>query len=172
MYQTVHPEFPNVVRIFFKEFFDGKPLFKYLVAAYVVGWPVPKNYFSSLDVCRDSLQTGCFCSWRTFRKDYIPDYILNEEPRSWVTNPLSWQTNEEGVGRELNKGSILRDFNQLVMNTTDAQVHGGVLWVNRPKFPGSVFFTTKNYHIGDINLYYMNLRHNIGQRIASWMQKK
>jgi pimeloyl-ACP methyl ester carboxylesterase len=154
-----------------KEYFDGKPLSRYLVAAYVVGWPVPKNSFEKIPVCRDSLQTACFCSWRTLREDYLPDHVEKESPVAEVTNPLSWTTSEDYVSREENKGSILRDFNQLVLNTTDAKVHGGVLWVSRPKFPGSIFYNTKNYHIGDINLYYMNVRINIAQRIHSWMKK-
>lgn len=155
-----------------KDYFDGKPLQEKLVAAYIVGWPVTRNSFDALKICADSLQTGCFCSWRTFRVDYLPDYIAKEETAALVTNPLSWTTTEDFVSREKNKGSILRDFNKLVPATTDARVHGGVLWVNRPRFPGSIFFNTRNYHIGDINLFYMNIRHNVQQRIEAWMKKQ
>jgi hypothetical protein len=45
-----------------KEYFEGKPLNNKLVVAYIIGWPVPKDYFSSLKICEDSLQTGCICS--------------------------------------------------------------------------------------------------------------
>lgn len=152
-----------------KEFFDGKPLQKKLVAAYIIGWPVARNSFEEIPVCTDSLKTGCFCSWRTFRQDYLPGYIEKEFPVAEVTNPLSWTTTEKYVGRAYNQGSVLRNFNRVIKNTTDAQVHGGVLWVNRPKFPGSIFFNTRNYHIGDINLFYINLRKNLEQRILSYL---
>ncbi|MFI5133593.1 MAG: DUF3089 domain-containing protein [Chitinophagales bacterium] len=45
-----------------KDFFENKPLQKKLVVAYIAGWPVPKEYFASLKMCTDSLQTGCLCS--------------------------------------------------------------------------------------------------------------
>jgi hypothetical protein len=154
-----------------KEFFDGKPLQQKLIAAYIVGWPVPQNSFDALPVCTEPLQTGCFCSWRTLKKNYIPEYMKNETIVSYVTNPLSWDTTSAYVSRDHNKGSILRSYNDIVLHTTDAQVHNGVLWANKPKFPGSVFFRTRNYHIGDMNLYYMNLRENIEQRIFSYFKK-
>ena len=51
-----------------KEFFEGKPLQKQLVCAYIIGLPVFTNYFSELKPCEDSTSTGCFVSWRTFRR--------------------------------------------------------------------------------------------------------
>ena len=66
-----------------KEFFENKQLQNKLVAAYIIGWPVPKEYFSSLKMCGDSLQTGCICSWRTLRKGYIPKFLkMKREIRS------------------------------------------------------------------------------------------
>jgi len=43
-----------------KEFFEGKPLKKQLVCAYIVGLPVFTDYFSDLKPCEDSTSTGCF----------------------------------------------------------------------------------------------------------------
>lgn len=153
-----------------KEFFDGKPLQQKLVAAYIVGWPISQNSFEKIPVCSDSLQTNCFCGWRTFKKNYIPFYIRNEPTVSFVTNPLSWTATNEYIGSEKNKGSVLRDFNKIISHTTDAQIHNGVLWVNKPKFPGAIFYRSKNYHIGDINLFYMNMRENVEQRIFSYLK--
>jgi hypothetical protein len=153
-----------------KEFFDGKPLQQKLVAAYIVGWPISQNSFEKIPVCNDSLQTNCFCGWRTFKKNYIPIYIRNEPTISFVTNPLSWTTTNEYIGSGKNKGSVLRNFNKIISNTTDAQIHNGVLWVNKPKFPGAIFYRSRNYHIGDINLFYMNTRENVEQRIFSYLK--
>jgi hypothetical protein len=68
----------------------------------------------------------------------------------------------------MNKGSVLFKFNKIYKTTTDAQIHEGVLWVTKPKFPWSFLYSAKNYHVGDINLYYMNMRENIGQRIENY----
>jgi len=154
-----------------KEFFEDKPLQKKLVVAYVTGWAVPKEYFSSLKMCTDSLQTGCLCSWRTFRKGYVPSYLKNENGNSFVTNPLTWTTNSEYAGRTLNKGSVLTKFNNIFIHTTDAQISNGLLYVKKPKFPGGFFYFTRNYHIGDINLYYMNIRENVKRRIDMYWKK-
>ena len=142
-----------------------------LVAAYIVGWPVTNNYFTNLPVCASPEQTGCVCTWRTFRKGYMPAYIQKEAPPALVTNPLLWTTTDDYAGREQNKGSVLRNFNEIVYGTADAQVHDGVLWTNKPKFRGSFFFRTKNYHIADINLFYMNIRENAARRIASYLKR-
>lgn len=154
-----------------KEFFENKPLQKQLVVAYIAGWSVPKEYFSSLKMCEDSLQTGCICSWRTFRKNYIPSYLKKENGNSYATNPLSWTTGSEYVSKKMNKGSVLLKFNKLYLHTTDAQLSNGLLYVNKPTFPWSFLYFTKNYHPGDINLYYMNIRENIKQRIHSFIQQ-
>ncbi len=151
-----------------KEFFDGKDLQQQLVAAYIIGWPVAQNSFQQINVCKDSTQVNCFCTWRTFRKDYMPIYVGKEDPVTYVTNPLSWTTTTDYVSISQNKGSVLRNFNKIIHSTSDAQIHGGVLWINKPKFPGSSLYTSKNYHIADINLFYMNLRINIETRINSF----
>ncbi len=151
-----------------KEFFENKTLQDQLVVAYIPGWSVPKEYFSSLKMCSDSLQTGCVCSWRTFRKNYIPGYLKNENGDSYVTNPLIWSTGSEYASRSLNAGSVLYKFNKVFKHSTDAQVSKGVLWVRRPKFPWSFLYFERNYHPGDINLFYMNIRRNILQRITAF----
>ena len=151
-----------------KEFFENTPLQKKLVVAYLAGWPVPKDYFSSLKMCEDSQQTGCICSWRTLRKGYTPYYIKPEKGSSLATNPLTWTTTSEYASRQQNRGSILTKFNKLYTQTTDAQITNGILWVKKPKFPGGSLYFMRNYHIGDINLFYMNIRENIGQRISSF----
>jgi len=151
-----------------KEFFENKPLQKQLVVAYVVGMTIPPNYFSTLKMCEDSLQTGCLCGWRTFRKGFKPPYVESEKEFSLVTNPITWKTTKDYASKKMNKGSVLYRFNKVYKRTTDAQINEGVLWVDRPKFPWSFLYSTKNYHVGDINLYYINLKENIGQRINSY----
>ncbi|MEO6610847.1 MAG: DUF3089 domain-containing protein [Chitinophagaceae bacterium] len=154
-----------------KEFFEDKPLKNKLVAAYIIGWPVPKEYFTSLKMCGDSLQTGCICSWRTFREGYVPFYLKKEKGNSYVTNPLTWTTGNEYASKKMNMGSILVKFNKVFPQTTAAQANNGLLYIKKPKFPGSFFYFTRNYHIGDINLFYLNTRANIQQRINMYWKQ-
>ena len=52
-----------------------------------------------------------------------------------------------------------------------AQVHNNILWSSKPKFFGSFLLTTQNYHIADINLFYINIRENLHQRIGLYWKK-
>jgi hypothetical protein len=154
-----------------KEFFDETDLKNRLVSAYLVGMYVPENYFKQLRVCTSGSQTNCYCGWRTYKVDYIPEFVTKEKIKSSVTNPLTWNTTNDLAGRKLNEGSILRKFNKAYYHVSDAQVKDGVLWTNKPKFPGSFMLRTKNYHIGDLNLFYYSIRNNVRQRVAAFKKQ-
>jgi hypothetical protein len=157
-------------RLLKDHFDDNAGLVKQLVVAYVAGYSVPKDYFLHLKMCNDSLQTGCICSWRTLRNGYIPPLLKSENGNSYVTNPLTWTIDSVYADRKLNKGSVLWKFNKVYRQTTDAHTSNGLLYVSKPKFPWSFLYSTKNYHIGDINLFYLNIRENISQRIRSFQK--
>jgi len=155
-----------------KEFFEGKPLQQQLVCAYIIGLPVFENYFSQLKPCDDSTSTGCFISWRTFQEEYTSPAIGSETMKAYVINPLTWTRDSLMAPSELNNGGILRNFNKVIPGLVHAQIHGNILWVNKPRFFGSVFLTMKNYHIADYNLFYGNIRENAGTRIRAFLEKK
>jgi DUF3089 family protein len=154
-----------------KEFFENKPLASKLVAAYIIGMAIPGDYFSELKPCLDSVSTGCVIGWRTYKSGYEPPFVKEEKSKSWVVNPLTWTTTEEWAPRSLNKGAVLTNFNKLVPEVVDAKIHEGILWVHRPHFPGSILLRTRNYHIGDINLFYLNIRENMRTRIRSFQAR-
>jgi hypothetical protein len=154
-----------------KEFFENKPLQKQLVCAYIIGLPVFTNYFSQLAPCRDSTATGCFVNWRTFEEGYETPHIQKETLKAYVINPLTWRMDTALAPASLNKGGVLRDFDKVIPGLVNAQIHGNVLWVSKPKFFGNIFLKTKNYHIADYNLFYENIRENVGTRIRSFLKK-
>ncbi len=166
-----HSQGSQLAERLLKDYFEDKPLQSQLVVAYIIGWPVAKEYFTGLKMCSDSLQTGCICSWRTFRKGYVPLFLQNEKGNSFVTNPLTWTIDNTYASKELNKGSVLYKFNKVYKHTTDAQISNGFLYVRKPKFPWSFLYRTRNYHVGDINLFYLNIRENVWQRIRSFNEK-
>nr|WP_255723137.1 DUF3089 domain-containing protein [Flavihumibacter fluminis] len=153
-----------------REFFEGKPLQEKLVAAYIIGLQVEPGFFSQLPLCEDSLQTGCYLGWRTFRRDFEPDYDSSFR-KSVVVNPLNWKADTSYAPVQLHKGAILRNFNKVYYKVSDAQVHEDLLWISRPKFPGSRLYKSRNYHIGDINLFYLNIRENLRARVRAFKNK-
>lgn len=154
-----------------KEFFEAKVLQHRLVCAYIIGLPVPKNFFSQLLPCKDSLSTGCYVGWRTVKRDYTDTFLIKETNSIHVTNPLTWTLTNEYAPATLNTGAVLSNFNKIKYGVVDAQVHQNYLWTCKPKFFGNIFLTKKNYHIGDINLFYTNIRNNVKTRIKMFFKK-
>jgi hypothetical protein len=154
-----------------KEFFDNKPLMNQLVCAYVIGMRVEKNKYTSIPMCTDPKQTGCFVSWRTYRYDYLGDWVSRLDTSIAVVNPISWRSDEKLVDKIFHKGAVLYNLNKVYQHTQDAQVEGNALRVSHPKFPGSFLYRSKNYHAGDINLFYVDIRENVSQRIDAYKEK-
>jgi hypothetical protein len=153
-----------------KEFFDGKSLQNKLVYALLIGLPVAADPFQTIPLCKDSLSTGCFVSWRTLKKNYLPAYVKKETQKAAVVNPLLWTTDTTLASRQLNKGAILWKFNKLLPHPNNARIYKNVLWISKPKFPFSFLVPLKNFHPGDLNLFYMNIRANSFTRIHQYLQ--
>lgn len=151
-----------------KDFFDNPVTKEKLVVAYMTGMHIPPNYFTNINFCIDSIQTQCICSWRTLKAGYEPSIIQIEEPGTPVTNPLTWTITNEYAPRQLNRGAVLKDFNKVYKFVADAQVAGKVLWIRQPRFPGSFLLRMKNYHIADMNLFYVNMRENLQLRVSAY----
>lgn len=154
-----------------KEFFDTSSLKTKLVGAYIIGMPVEKNYFKNLVMCTDSMATGCIMSWRTFREGYFENFNSVADSNVIVTNPISWTTNNSLIDKRYHQGAVLYQFHKIFRHTHNTRIAGNMLWVSKPKFPGSVLYKTKNYHAGDINLFYVNIRQNVKRRIDSYFEQ-
>ena len=152
-----------------QEFFDGKVLQNLLIAAYLVGWPVKNDDFKTIQPCQSDDDVQCFCSWRSFKNGHLPK---KQQIGANIisTNPLTWTISDEYAPKSLNKGAVLLKFEKVFSNLADAQVHEGILWVNKPKFPGSFLYWNKNYHVADLNFYWVNVRENAKQRVEAFQK--
>ena len=152
-----------------KEFFDNKPLQNKLVCAYIIGLPVPENYYITIPVCKDSAATGCLVSWRTYQRGYE---IKQENLKAVVVNPLNWTMDTSFIPAKQNIGGVLLKFNKIIPQVVDANIHNNILWTSKPNVFGKILFNKKNYHVGDINLFYMNIRQNVKTRISSYLKRQ
>jgi hypothetical protein len=150
--------------------FDGKPLRSQLVAAYLVGMPVSADAYRTIPVCESPTQTGCFVSWRTYRDDFKPKPTYRDTvPNIAVVNPLSWTIDEQRAPAALNKGGVLYNYEKGPLpELVWAERRGAGLFTNKPKFFGNILFNTKNYHIGDYNLFWLNIRENAVERVDAF----
>ena len=151
-----------------RELIEGKPLQEKLVAAYLIGLPVPRDFFGSVPPYTAPGQTGCVASWRTFKKGHVPERITREPFKAIVVNPLTWLAEETPAPRSENKGAVLYKFDKPSPANVSTVIHGNILWSTKPRFFGNIFFTRKNYHIGDINLFWKDIRDNVAERVGAY----
>lgn len=149
---------------------DGTSLQEQMVAAYLIGMPVSKTKYKAVSPCKDRTDTNCFISWRTFKKGYMPTTTTLGDTLA-VHNPITWKMDDTIGDKSAHKGAILRNIDKVYAGATDAQVTNGILWASKPKFPFSFLFTAKNYHIADLNFYYVDVRENVKERVDAFTSK-
>lgn len=149
-----------------KEFFDGKPLADRLVAAYLPGWPFTTSTFDELPVCERPDQTGCVMGWATWKKGAIPESIETFYKNAVVVNPISWTTGTTYASPDLHKGFLNAKYKKIKAQHIDAQIYKGILWVSSPFAVSPI----KDYHIGDYNLFWLDIRENVALRVANFQQ--
>lgn len=154
-----------------KDEIENHELQKQLVVAYLPGMPVNADYFKSLKPCHSPDETGCYCTWRTFREGYVPKKYHQEGQNIVVTNPVTWSDSLSESQKQEQVGAVLRDFHKVWPNLVETSIHEDLLWVNKPKFPGSFLFMTKNYHIADYNFFYADVRQNAQLRVHSFLKQ-
>ncbi|RMG59175.1 MAG: DUF3089 domain-containing protein [Bacteroidetes bacterium] len=147
-----------------REFFDGKPLQEQLVAAYLPGWPIPANTYAHIPVCDSATQTGCVASWCSWKEGVIPKDYDTYYRGAIVVNPVSWTTDTTISRQEAHLGFLGKNFKTIHRQALTTQIRDGYLWVSNP-LP---FSPLRNYHIGDYNLFWVDIRENVAARVAAF----
>ncbi|MFN4145562.1 MAG: DUF3089 domain-containing protein [Runella sp.] len=159
-----------------KDFFDGKPLQQQLIVAYLVGditgVPAQPTEFQYIKPALAPEEAGGFVSWHTYARNYFPEkYKINRFQTAVCTNPLTWRLDEEYAPKQLNKGGVGLKF-RYISQLADAQVHQGVLWINKPYVPGRAFLRTKVWHVADYNLFWQSIRDNVALRVEKYLSQR
>jgi hypothetical protein len=154
-----------------KEFFDGKPMQKQLVAAYLPGIAINKNEFKTIQIMTNPTQTNGFVSWNTFKKGYYPQAYNEWFRGTEVSNPVDWDKSIESE-RSDHKGFLFTD-NKLYKEALQVYVKDGILWISLPHFPYRLLVLgKKRYHSGDINLFWEDIRENATLRVESYLKNQ
>lgn len=155
-----------------QEFFDGKPLQKQLVCAYIPGYQIKKEDFKTIPVSEKPEQTGCFAGWRSYVKGEMPKKVEPENGNSICVNPLTWNTFTEWASPALHKG-IMLGFESIIPNTISSGIEPAtkILWVDVPEPLKAALENKKDLHIYDINLFWMNIRENVKLRVDEWCRQ-
>ncbi len=151
-----------------KEYFSNQTLKKRLVVAYVIGFATPKDLCADIPACNTPEQTGCICAWRTFRDDYEP---IKFYPNEICVNPITFRTDTVLAPKTLHEGGVLFGFKATPPHSQSAQIYKNIIHTNKPHFFGNFLWNRKNYHIGDINLFYMNVRNDAQKRVGYFWKR-
>lgn len=153
-----------------QEFFDGTPLQKQLVEAYIIGFPTHENQFQYLKVSQTPDDVGGYVSYCTFGQDSKIADVVSDYNNAVSVNPLSWTTDKEFVSGKENKGSLSGKNGGIIHTVFGAKNGNGILEIQKPQEGGFVPMVMKNYHIYDYSLFYMNIRENVAGRIKKYLE--
>lgn len=150
-----------------RDFFDEKPLQKQLIAAYLPGIGFEVNHYKTIPFMVRPEQTGGFVSWNTFKRKIHKESFKFYENKACV-NPVSWDTSF-CASRELHKGFLFSN-EKFYKESFDTHLQNGIIWISTPHFPYRYLaFTMKHYHIGDINLFWEDIRQNAMVRAKKYL---
>lgn len=156
-----------------KEFFEGKPLRKQLVAAYVIGGQIPANEFADIPPGDSASQTGCFMLWNSVAWGTEEKGSYEHYKGCACVNPLSWKRDTDFVAASMNHGGVPFGFSKAEPAICGAKVHDGVLWLqpaSRHSLDG-YYHLAASYHLSDVNLFYMNIRENAILRVQAYLKR-
>jgi hypothetical protein len=169
----------------------GTPLQQRLVAAYVVGYFVPRDITQTgLPLCEAATQTGCIISWNTVKPAAAESesrathlvwldgrYQRLGNQRIVCTNPLTWTIGTHAPAN-LNLGALpgvppSKGLLSVVPALTGADCVNDVLTVDIPLRLrhgfADLLTVFGSYHIYDYSLFYANIRANAVQRAEAFM---
>lgn len=156
-----------------KDFFDDKDLQNQLVAAYLPGTRVDINEFKTILPLKDPNDTKGYLSWNTFRINKKPKKGKHPAHFSWnknqfVTNPIRWNESRE-ANIEEHKGLFFYD-KKIYPNSVAIRIYEGLLWSSVPRgIEGNILLKlVKNYHFGDVNLFWKDISINAKNRVNNF----
>ena len=155
-----------------KEFFDGTPLQSQLVAAYLPGAGIAKDYFDQLPELTRPDAIGGYVSWNTYKTNNLPKgRYENYYKGRTTTNPITWDTSTS-TSFEDHRGLLYYD-KQLYPNSLTIELVDGMVWATVPRVPKRFFMSfIKNYHAFDINLFWKDISENAELRTQKWLNEQ
>ncbi len=164
-----HSQGSTHVSLLLKEFFDGKALQSQLVAAYIPGIGFERNEFQSIPLMIRKDQTGGFVSWNTHKRKFDSRTVRWHFGKAAI-NPVTWDTTSF-ANRRFHQGFLFSN-EKLYVKSFNTNLENGIVWISTPRFPYRYLaFTMDNYHAGDINLFWEDIRQNAILRSRSYNGK-
>jgi hypothetical protein len=171
---------------------DGTSLQPSMVAAFIIGGQVRNAEVSALKsvkVCDGSSQTGCIVHWATFLEGaYVPPMMSDLV----CVNPLNWRRDGAQASAEFHQGGVpasgkfssrlwgddepqgvvFEPLGAPMPKLTWAACKDGILRVaDQSGNPLGKLAIFGNYHGLDYPLFHMDIRKNVDERVAAYLQR-
>lgn len=148
------------------DFFDGTPLNKQLVCAYVIGMGIDPSAYKVIKPCGMPRETDCYVTWSSFKQGYNAHGILCGKV---CVNPITWSRDSALVPATASQGSIfLKVRHKKWQHAASAQIHHDYLWVHNT-LPFVRSWNT--LHLMDYNLFWYDIRKNVADRVRAYLKK-
>lgn len=165
-----HSQGSTHTKFLLRDFFDDKPLHNKLVAAYVIGTIAKPDLFKTIKPMAKPNEIGGFVGWNTFKKGHYSKKGKDYFKGSVTTNPITWNS-DRTTELHQHKG-FLYSNKKIYKNALKVEITDGIVWSTNPKFPARFFMSfMKNYHVGDINLFWKDIQQNAELRTKTWLSK-
>jgi hypothetical protein len=165
-----HSQGSTHLSLLLKDFFDGKALQQQLIAAYLPGIGLNENEYQTVPLLKEATAIGGFVSWNTFKRKF------DDKQYQWykgkaVVNPVTWDGSPLAA-RSAHKGFLFSN-GKLYDRSFSTHLDDGVVWISTPHFPYRYLaFTMRNYHMGDVNLFWEDIRQNARKRAGVYLENK
>jgi hypothetical protein len=113
-------------------------------------------------------QINGFVTWNTFKKKFDKGKYKWYQGKA-VINPVTWDTTSM-ASKEQHQGFLFNN-GKMYRNSFKTYLADGVIWITTPKFPYRYLaFTMSEYHVGDVNLFWDDIRLNARLRSEKYLE--
>ena len=183
-----HSQGSAIAQIVLKKYFKEHPeYYKRMVAAYVIGYAVTKDYLAAnphLKFATGESDAGVIISWNTEGKRNVEENVTTCVlfPNAISINPINWKLDDTYAPASENLGSLVLNEDNTAFEIgnvgADAKVipSRGVVLTNAKIEPmpaelaavADEFFGPDGRHESDYTFYYNNIKANVAKRIATF----
>jgi hypothetical protein len=143
--------------------FPNKSLLDRLILSYLIGMDLKYDEME-IELCEYPNQLYCFLNWRSFNALYYPDNW--NYGASYVSiNPITYTNSFLFSEKNEHRGILFPNKKILFRKSLTVRNEKGLLWVKLPKNIFINRFKRNSYHNADFNLFWVNIRHNLINRL-------
>ena len=149
-----------------KEEVATSELFSRMIVAYPVGFSVDGS--NGVPICGGADQINCQVSWNANTTDAV---VKLAKAGDVCVNPISWRADSKSALASDNLGSVtFSSEGGIDLGVADAKCSEGSLIVSEvvSERYDSIPFGPGNYHMYDYSFFYMNIRENLEERLATY----